>query len=238
MSFARLSFLRSLGLGRFDAIADLVAPNRCAACGGGEAILCAVCRAFLVRAQPPLCARCGAPTAWPVERCVECAGRRLPFTTARAGVLYDERAKRLVRAWKEGGLTGLTDILADVVADAVARPDAQAVVFVPADGDRTRWRGLAAPEALAFRLAAAWALPFVPLLVRTRRPRRQRGLDRTARRANVRGAFAVLGRSPAAVVLVDDVYTTGATVSAAAAALRRARAREIHVVTFARAVRR
>ena len=192
-------------MGRFDAIADLVAPIRCAACGGGEEILCAVCRRLLVRARPPLCARCGAPTAWPVERCVECAGRRLPFTTARAGVLYDERAKRLVRAWKEGGLTGLTDVVADIVADTVARIDAHAIAFVPADVDRTRWRGLAAPEALASRLAARWELPFLPLVVRTGRPRRQRGLDRTARRANVRGAFGVLGRSPPTVVLVDDV---------------------------------
>jgi predicted amidophosphoribosyltransferase len=224
-------------MGRLHAIADLVVPKRCAVCGGGEEILCAVCRQLLVRARPPLCARCGAPTAWPVERCVECAGRRLGYATARAAVLYDERAKRLVRVWKEGGLSGLTEVLTSIVADVVACPAAHAVVFVPADVDRTRWRGLAAPEALASRLAARWELPFLPLLVRTRRPRRQRGLDRTARRANVRGAFAAMGRGPASVVLVDDVYTTGATVSAAAAALRRARVREIHVVTFARAVR-
>ena len=207
-------------------------------CGGGEKILCAVCRQALVRVRPPLCSRCGAPTAWPIERCVECAGRRVAFTAARAGVLYDERAKAVVRAWKDVGLAGLSDVLAEIVAEVVARPPAQAVAYVPADVDRTRWRGLAAPEALASRLAARWELPFLPLLVRTRRPRRQRGLDREARRANVRGAFAVLGRSPASIVLVDDVFTTGATVGSAASALRRARAREVHVVTFTRAVRR
>jgi predicted amidophosphoribosyltransferase len=76
----------------------------------------------------------------------------------------------------------------------------------------------------------------VPLVTRTRTTRRQTHLPRLARRANVQGAFAA-SASPRAVALVDDVYTTGATASAAASALRRAGARAVHVVTFARATR-
>ena len=219
-------------------ILDVAVPGRCAICGGGEEIVCASCAAALVRLRPPLCARCGAPTAWPVERCSECAGRRLAFTSARSAVAYDERARRLVGAWKDGGLRGISDAIAAIVAATVPQRHADAVAYVPADADRTHWRGLAASEALASRLAARWNVAFVPLLVRTRRGRRQRGLDRTARRKNVLDAYAVLGRSPASVVLVDDVYTTGATAAAAATALRRKGARAVHVVTFARTIRR
>ena len=66
---------------------------------------------------------------------------------------------------------------------------------------------------------------------------RQRGLTLAERRRNVRGVFQATARAPGAVVLVDDVYTSGATVSAAATALRKAGARRVEVVTFARAVR-
>ena len=63
------------------------------------------------------------------------------------------------------------------------------------------------------------------------------GLPRAERQANVRGAFVATGQAPARVLLVDDVYTTGATLSAAAGALREAGASHVEVITFARAVR-
>jgi ComF family protein len=185
----------------------------------------------------PLCARCGAPTAWPVERCAECAGRRLAFATARAAVAYEGVARTLVAAWKERGLRSLAPIFADLVDETVARPSVDCISFVPGDRDRSLWRGQNAAQALAERLAARWELELAPLLSRTRASPRQRGLSRNARRANVRKAFSAAA-SPAAVALVDDVYTTGATVSAAAKELRRAGAGIVHVVTLARAARR
>ena len=54
---------------------DLILPVRCVVCGAGGEQLCPACRGALPRVDPPLCARCGAPTAWPVQRCRECAGR-------------------------------------------------------------------------------------------------------------------------------------------------------------------
>ena len=75
------------------------------------------------------------------------------------------------------------------------------------------------------------------LLARTRSAQRQASLPRAGRRANVAGSFAAIADAPARVLLVDDVYTTGSTASAAATALRAAGARQVEVVTFARAVR-
>ena len=216
---------------------DVVVPLRCAACGRGERLLCPACRASIRLLGPPLCARCGAPTAWPVERCAECSGRRLPFRTARAAVAYEGAARALVAGWKERGLRRIAAEAAGLVAAQVPRPAADAITFVPGDRDRTLWRGHATAEQLARALAELWDLPVVTALGRSGRTPRQRGLSRTERRANVRGSFRAVRAPPARVVLVDDVYTTGATVSAAATELRRAGARTVDVVTFARAIR-
>ena len=227
-----------MGVGLAARLLDLLLPERCAACGSDETALCEACASALVRLRGPLCARCGAPAAWPVERCAECAGRRVPFRTVRAAVAYDDTARRLVSAWKERGLRGLAPTLAKLVTEAVPLPTCEAVAFVPGDPDRTRWRGYNTAEALARALAENWALPVVSPLRRARRIHRQRGLPRDDRRANVRRAFVAEPPVPRRLVLVDDVYTTGATVAAAATELRRAGARSVDVVTFARAVRR
>jgi ComF family protein len=217
---------------------DLLLPRRCAACGGGEHLLCASCRGALRRLQDPLCARCGAPTAWPVERCRECAGRRLPFASARAAVAYEGPARPLVAAWKERGLRPLAREFAGLVVDTVPRPPIEVVTFVPGDPERSLKRGQNAAEALARELAIPWQLRVAALLRRTTPGRRQRGLSRPERRRNVRGSFTAVAAPPARIGLVDDIYTTGATVSAAATELRRTGAREVYVITFARAVRR
>jgi predicted amidophosphoribosyltransferase len=153
-------------------------------------------------------------------------------------VAYDEHTRPLVAAWKERGLRCLTGVAADLVAEVVRPPPVLALAPVPADRDRTLWRGLGSAEALARALGERWHLPVLVALRRARPTPRQRGLDRAARRRNVRAAFRTAGLLPARIGLVDDVYTTGSTVLAAAAELRRSGAREVHVVTFARAIRR
>jgi ComF family protein len=181
--------------------------------------------------------RCGAPTPWPVERCRECTGRRLAFAHARAAVAYDDAAKALVGAWKERGQRSLARIAADIVDGVVARPDSYTLTFVPADHDRALRRGHNPAQRLAVDLGARWQLPVVGLLRRWPGVAPQRGLSLADRRRNVRGVFRATGAAPGSIVLIDDVYTSGATVSAAATALRKAGARRVEVVTFARAVR-
>ena len=215
---------------------DLLLPQRCLVCGRGRTLLCSGCRSGLTRLAPPLCARCGAPTVWPVRRCRECAGRRLAFASALAAVAYDESARALVAGWKERGLRGLAGDAAAIVAEQVPRPDAALLTFVPPDADRRLKRGHHPAERLARELGRRWGLPCEPLLERARGSR-QRGRTLAERRRNVRGAFRAVGSPPPRVVLVDDVYTTGATATAAASALRAAGARRVEVVCFCRALR-
>ena len=119
----------------------------------------------------------------------------------------------------------------------MARPPAYTLTFVPADPDRRLRRGYNPAERLARELGERWHLPTLSLLERSPGIRAQRGLSLAERRRNVAGAFRPVARPPPALVLVDDVYTSGATVSAAATALRKEGARRVDVVTLARAVR-
>jgi predicted amidophosphoribosyltransferase len=206
------------------------------ACGAAAELLCAACVGSL-RTLVAGCARCGAPTAWPVERCSECAGRRLAFSSARAAIAYDGPARALVNAWKERGLRRAAGLAAELVVSRIEAPWVDVVTAVPPDAERLLRRGHHPAARLAHELSPRWNLPCAPLLLRTRPSLRQTGLGLEQRRRNVNGAFAPCGRVPPAVLLVDDVYTTGATVSAASAALRAGGASTVEVVTLARTVR-
>jgi predicted amidophosphoribosyltransferase len=216
---------------------ELLLPERCAVCSRPGNPLCDACRGALVQLRGPLCGRCGSPGPWPVRRCAECAGRRLAFVRARSAITYDARARLFVREWKEHGRRKLAEEAAGIIAQVVARPDVDALVYVPGDPERAWERGDIAPRGLAVALGRRWDRPVVPLLRRLAAARRQRGLGLAERRRNVRGTFAATNSVTGALCLVDDVYTSGATVDACASALRRAGAVSVEVVTLARAVR-
>ena len=218
---------------------ELLLPLRCAACGEPGSELCERCRERLPRLCGSLCERCGAPTSWPVARCLECAGRRIAFASARSALLYTGAVPRVIGAWKERGLRRLAAELAELVAEVVPPPQVRALTCVPAQHERALSRGFHPAQALALELARVWELPFEPLLRRIGSPRRQRGLALSERSRNVAGAFAARpGASPPSrVCLIDDVYTSGATSSVCAGALRRAGCRRGEVVALARAVR-
>ncbi len=146
----------------------------------------------------------------------------------------------LIRALKDHGRRGLATQLAELVAARCPAPTGQACLTpVPLTPDRMRTRGFNQAELIGNRLAASWGLPLVRPLIRIRDDPPQRGASATDRAANVRGAFAVrAGCSvPDLVWLVDDVCTTGATLSACARTLRRAGARWVGAVCVARVLR-
>ena len=142
-----------------------------------------------------------------------------------------------MHGWKERGLRRAACLAADLVCSLLEAPIADVVTAVPPDAERLLRRGHHPAGRLAQELGARWGLPASCLLTRTRASSRQTGLGLDGRRRNVIGAFAPRRQVPPAVLLVDDVYTTGATASAAASALRAGGARAVRVVTFARTVR-
>ena len=184
---------------------DLFFPWRCVVCGGPAKALCVPCGDALRRLGAPRCERCGAPTAWPVERCRECSGRRLAFATARAAVAYDDRASLLVAAWKERGLRKLAELAAELVCEVVPRPRAYTLTFVPADPNRRLERGHNPAERLAIEIGVRWEVPVARLLARAHGVAPQRGLPLAERRRNVRGVFRATDEAPGTLVLVDDV---------------------------------
>jgi predicted amidophosphoribosyltransferase len=151
--------------------------------------------------------------------------------------VYDAQARRFVRSWKERGRRRLARDAAALVAEVAPRPAVDGLVPVPGDPERAWRRGDVPSRALAIELGRIWALPIVDVLERNRTLPRQRGLSLEERRRNVRGSVVSGGAVPAELCVVDDVYTSGATADACATACRRAGAKRVQVITFARAVR-
>lgn len=217
---------------------DLVLPAVCGLCGRGRHPVCPQCLVGLPLLIGPSCARCGKPTAAPVADCRECRGRRLGFESAAAAVAFEGRGRDLVVRFKDAGLRSLAEPASALIATVVAAPDGDVVTWVPPDRWRTIHRGYHPAQALAVWLARRWRLPARALLRAGPLRRPQRGLDHAARRRNVRDAFQLQsGLGGERVVIVDDVFTTGATLSACGTALRRGGAATVVAVSLARVVR-
>ena len=226
------------------AFEQLLLPAECALChallGERDAarLTCAVCRTRFRAVRPPWCERCGQPEPH-FGPCRLCAEWPAALKTVRSAVWLMEEAQQAVYALKYGGLSRIADDLALVTAPLRPRTDAAtALIPIPLAPKRLRQRGYNQSELLARALARTWRIPVRPdLLRRTRETPTQTALTPGTRLANVAGAFAP-GHGPGArqtLVLVDDVFTTGATLAEAARALEQAGATTIHAVTFARA---
>ncbi|HEY5548875.1 MAG TPA: ComF family protein [Coriobacteriia bacterium] len=221
----------------FEAAAELLWPARCAGCDLPGVMLCASCGSALhpIRSDTA-CPRCGAPDG--VHGCAECGRTELVFERARCAGVFEWPLDRMIRLHKDAGELRLTDPLAMLVAHAAGEwcDWAQAVVPAPTSPGAIARRGF---DHGAQLVAAFSALTGVPALdVLRARPRRdQRGLTRESRAANARASIVPLQGAavPQRVLLLDDVFTTGATLDAAAAALMSAGAGEVRALAVARA---
>jgi len=231
---------------------DLVFPALCPVCATPLALgrrdpLCGGCWTAIERVVSPVCDICGLPfhvfgdareILGRAVRCGECAMAPPAFDWARAGGVYAGPLREAVQRLKFARRPALARPLGDLILEQWAAwlPVVDAVVPVPLARARERERGFNQAALLAERLARGLGTRLEPRwLARARDTAPQTDLHGDERRANVCGAFiasaAVAQRD---VALVDDVLTTGATVSECARVLRAAGARSVGVLTVAR----
>lgn len=220
------------------ALLDLLAPSLCPACRLAEGPdLCVDCWARVPRLSDP-CPRCGTPGVKPDGACRTCVGEGIPHIR-RVVVQYPYRGlmKELVGNAKAAGRPSAVRALASLMPPLPAGTSPEAVV-VPVPPARGRRPGPHLATALAKALAHRHQLPFRRLLRITRLAAEQHRLTLAERRANVEDLFVCRGDAPNQVVLIDDLLTSGATASSAAAALREAGAKRVVLVCLARTPRR
>jgi len=231
-------------------LVDLLLPHRCLACGAvvaAEAPLCPACWPTLSFLAPPACACCGLPFAHDQGAgalCGGCAARPPVFQRARSVFRYDDASRGLILGFKHGDRLDAVPAFARWLGAAGADllEEAELIVPVPLHRRRLFARRYNQAALLAQGLGRLSGLEVATrLLVRRRNTPSQGHLRPGQRRRNVAGAFAATSAGAARlagrrVLLVDDVYTTGATLEAAAKALLAAGAREVDCLTLARVV--
>lgn len=228
-----------------EAIAEALWPTRCAVCDAPGEVLCDACR----RSLPYLdwwraCPVCGAP--YGRVQCTECNRTMLaesgyarpPFASCASAVVYAEGAPRIVRAYKDHGERRLAADIARIMLPTLHpawRAEAQALAAVPTTAKARRHRGFDHMAEIANELSSLTGIPLVHPFARPR-SFDQRGLGRAERMANLAGRIQTTPEAsiPSSILLIDDVYTTGATLFSASEALAAAGAKRVRCLTFAR----
>ena len=228
--------------------ADLILPPVCASCRsavGDSHALCPTCWSRIRFIEPPLCPVYGTPFTVQMGEGIlsaEALADPPPFRQARAAAVYGDIARQLVHQVKYHDRPDLAITMARAMhrAGRSLLPGCALIVPVPLYRWRLWKRRFNQSAVLAAHIAELAGIPHDPrVLERVRPTRSQVGLIAAQRAENVRGAFRVpdvmrgrIAREP--ILLVDDVYTSGATVKAATRALLRAGAASVDVLTFAR----
>jgi ComF family protein len=200
-----------------------------------DALVCALCRSRWRPVPGPQCARCGQPRSGDLA-CRICAEWPVGLRRVRSAVWLEDSARRVVHRLKYDGWWRVAEAMAEAMHGLEPLTGRVSLIPVPLGARRARERGYNQSERIAVALGRLVGAPVrTDILRRVRETRSQTALTPEARQANLDGAFACRGAGGVSVVLVDDVFTTGATLVSAASALAAAGAAGVDGVTFARA---
>lgn len=235
-----------------EAALGFIYPTVCQLCNNArataaEGYVCTTCYHRVRFVKPPFCERCGLPfhgDLTTVFECTNCRDMELHFSSARSAVIAKDVALEVIHRYKYSRALWFEPFLAGLLTTAAApeltRDKWDAIVPVPLHPTKEREREFNQAQRIAARLSSATGIPLQTDWLRRRESTRtQTLLTRTERAANVRQAFAAqpgLRLAGERIVVVDDVFTTGATTSACARALKRAGAGDVCVWTVARGI--
>jgi ComF family protein len=233
----------------FGALVSLFYPPICEGCSTGvspKEYLCEPCKAKLPRIVSPFCAKCSEPFSGAIDgsfACGNCTNQKLHFVAAIAAYRSQGIVRRLVHDFKYRNRVHLRHLVADWLAAALddSRIKGQqfdVIVPVPLHPARQRQRGFNQAAVLAKSISGRTAMPVRMALERVRYTTTQTAFDRAARMKNLHDAFRLRRKADVRdlrVLLIDDVLTTGSTLSECARVLKNAGAASIYAATAARA---
>lgn len=227
---------------------DFLIPLRCIKCGSileEKEGLCSSCWSSISFITKPYCACCGRPFDFEIEEgalCGPCTHRSPAFTTARSVFIYTAESKDLILRFKHTDNLQGAPLFGAWLSKLIDEVENPLCVPVPLHWTRLFMRTYNQAALLAQQIAKLKQLTYAPtLLVRKRRTPSQGTLSKNERFKNVKRAFVISKGQEALVkkrniLLIDDVFTTGATLNACAKVLLKAGAREVHALTLARVV--
>jgi ComF family protein len=233
----------------FQGIISLLYPVTCTICGknlrAGK-YLCELCETKALRIVAPFCDRCSEPFEGSIDSaftCANCAHRTIYFDAAVAAYRSRGIVREIIHEFKYARQMHLRHLVAQWLSAALDDDRVRGVSFdlivpVPLHPARQRERGFNQASLLAESLSTEVSLPSRPVLERIRYTTTQTALDRAERMENLHNAFRLRKKADVRglrVLLIDDVLTTGSTLSECARVLRRAGAISVHAATAARA---
>lgn len=199
--------------------------------------LCADCIEKLPFVKGHICLSCGVPLSDESDYCNRCQYEKGAFTKNRSPLIYDGETKKMIYTLKFGGKKYLAETLGALMADKYLDCDMQSdiIVFVPMTEAEEKNRGFNQSELLANEVGKRLNIPVLPALVKIKDTKAQKELHGKDRAQNLDGAFACIFEQVKnrRILLVDDIFTTGATANECAKVLLKAKAREVNVLTAA-----
>jgi len=227
----------------FNIITDMIYPRICPVCNEIMPLGCTDahpgCMQRLTYADEPYCVRCGKPVEEDEEYCADCVRISHLYDEGRAALIYDEYASKSIYRFKYNKKREFAAFYAKVMYERLGRKirswEADAIVPVPVHRSRLKKRGYNQAQLIAKELSKRLGIPVLDtLVIRTGATGAQKELGAAARQNNLKKAFKVTRNVVEldTVLIVDDIYTTGATVDAMAGCLKGAGVNRVYFVTL------